>query len=667
MRSDQPITSLKGIGNASAAKMRKLGIRTVGDLVHHFPRRYEDYSRVVPIKDASPGNVTVQGEITRIHTRKTQRGRHMTTALIDDGTGALQAVWFNQPYLSRSLPRNTPVYVAGELAFAYQQYALQSPTVERMSAFPKNAARIVPVYPETDGISSKQIRSWLQHVLPVDVTDPLPRWVRDSYHLMPKQDALHGMHFPGSMEEAEQARYRLAFEELYLLLLALRSIKQETKHQTTTKLTFDAGAVQSLVDSLPFSLTDSQRKTAWRIIQDMQQDFPMNRLLQGDVGSGKTVVAAIAAAVVVSNRSQAVLLAPTSVLAEQHFATMRDILSPLDIDVALLTGATPSVERKDTLERLRTGAISVCIGTHALLEEDVVFADLGLAIVDEQHRFGVKQRNLLHTKSATTPHLLSMTATPIPRSLALTVYGDLDVSFLRDMPPGRKPVTTYVTGDDSWVYRQLREHIAQGGQIYIVCPLIEDSDTTGAKSVQAEITTLSHYLSQARIGSLHGRMKTREKSEIMRQFHHGEVDILVATTVVEVGMDVPNATAIVIEGAERFGLATLHQLRGRVGRSDAQAYCYIKPSNGTFSSARLQLMEYHNNGRLLAEKDLQLRGAGELHGERQHGVLDMRLARLSDIQLIEAVRTAVAHTPELPPQSRLARAVRRVRKQKHLN
>lgn len=667
MQLHEPVTHLKGVGNKSAHRLRKLGITTVEDLLHHFPRRYEDYSRIVPIKDARPGTVTVEGQITRIQTRKTRRGRSLTKALIDDGTAAIQAVWFNQPYLERTLPRRTKIYAAGELAFAYNQYALQAPSVERVSRFPKNAARIVPIYPETEGISSKQLRYWLQQVTSIELEDPLPEPIRRSHGLVNRTEAITRIHFPGSMEEVDQARYRLAFEELYILFLALQRIKQEASTQVAPGMTFDQEAVRSLVDNLPFSLTDSQRKSAWRIIQDMEHTHPMNRLLQGDVGSGKTVVAAIAAAVVARNGYQTVLLVPTAVLAEQHYQTIHDILTPLGIEVALLTGATSATKRKDILRRLHANEISLCVGTHALLEEEVRFADLGLIVIDEQHRFGVQQRTRLHQKASAMPHFLSMTATPIPRSLALTVYGELDISVLRDMPPGRKPVATYVATSDTWVYEQLKHIIESGGQVFVVCPLIEESDTLGVKSVEREMNILRSHLPEIRPAGLHGQMKPREKAETMQRFKEGELDALVATTVVEVGVDVPNATAIVIEGAERFGLATLHQLRGRVGRNETQAYCYLKPTDAQRSRKRLQLMEYYNDGRLLAEKDLELRGAGELYGERQHGALDMRIARLTDTELIHAARQAVSNTPETDIGPLLEEMVENKKKQKHLN
>lgn len=667
MRLGDSVTSLRGVGADVVKKLRKLGIESVNDLLHHYPRRYEDYSRIVPIKDASPGLITVKGEITHITSHRSRQGRNITKALIDDGTGGLQAVWFNQPYLSKSLPKNTPVYVSGELKFAYSSYALQSPSVERVSAFPGNAARIVPIYPETEGVSSKQLRGYIKQIFPVKVPDPLPDKIHSNYDLLTKNEALSQIHFPDSTELADRARHRLGFEELYILLLALADIKSDHQKSPAPKIEFDQATVQELVGNLPFELTESQRKCAWKIIQDMQQDRPMNRLLQGDVGSGKTVVAAIAAAVATRSGFQTAILAPTSVLAEQHYETIRGILEPLNTGVVLLTGATKGTKRQEVLKSIKTGEAGVCIGTHALLEDDVEFRNLGLAVVDEQHRFGVKQRNKLHAKAGLTPHLLSMSATPIPRSLALTVYGDMDVSLLRDMPAGRKDVITRVATNDRQVYDQLRQLIDKGSQVYVVCPLITESDTLGVKSVEQEIRMLHQKMPGVRIEGLNGRMTPKEKKAIMKRFHGGEIDILVSTTVVEVGVDVANAAAIVIEGAERFGLATLHQLRGRVGRSDKQAYCFLKPSSHQLGKKRLQLLEKYNDGLVLAEKDLQLRGAGEIYGEQQHGMLDMRLVRLTDTELIAKVQQAVSETTDSDISSDLRKLVEKRKSQKHLN
>lgn len=661
MRTTSPVTAIPGIGKTVAQKLHKLGIEMVEDLLHHLPRRYEDYSRVVEIASARPGTVTIKGEITQVHTRRTQKGRSLTEALIEDDTGSLQAVWFNQPYLARTLPKRQPVYVAGELAFAYNKYALQSPAVEPVSSFPRSAARIVPVYPETEGISSKQLRRWLEHALRVSVADPLPEAVRRQYQLPDKATALRQVHFPGTAEAAETARQRLAFEELFILLWLAREQRQSLQSQKAPSISFDTAAAQQLVGQLPFDLTDSQRGAAWRIIQDLGRSYPMHRLLQGDVGSGKTVVAAIAAATVARAGAQTVLLAPTEVLARQHQQTLQALLEPLSVPVGLLIGSQGSAEKTETKRRLASGELAVCVGTHALLETDVNYQRLALAIVDEQHRFGVKQREHLRSPGGEQPHFLSMTATPIPRSLALTLYGDLDLSRLRELPPGRQPVRTSVTTNRRQLQERMGDLLAAGEQIFVVCPLITESDTLGVASVEQEVTRLQRQFPEASVAGLHGKLPPAQKQEVMQRFHKGDIDLLVATTVVEVGVDVANASAIVIEGAERFGLATLHQLRGRVGRRGQQAYCYLVPSTPQHQTKRLQLLQTYHDGQQLAEQDLQLRGAGELYGQRQHGDLDLRIARLSDIDIIHTAQQAVAETPELPDDSPVREILKRRR------
>lgn len=655
-----PVTALAGVGREAERKLSKLGIKTIEDLLHHYPRRYDDYSRVVTIERAAPGMVTIRGKITRVHTRRTQKGKDLTEALIEDETGSLQAVWFNQPYLARSLPKNKPVYIAGELAFAYNKYALQSPAVELVSRIPRNAARIIPIYPETEGITSKQLRKWMSDALEVSVPDSLPEDVRLQYNLSGKATALANIHFPPSQEAAETARYRLAFEELFVQLWRTRQQRAHVRARSAPQVEFDEVALRELVSSLPFELTEGQRKTAWRIIQDVQRPYPMNRLLQGDVGSGKTVVAALAAAAVTRSGGQTVLLAPTEVLAAQHQRTLEALLRPLDIQIGLLTGSVSDSQKQALKQRLASGEQAVCVGTHALLEESVEFQQLALTIVDEQHRFGVEQRSRLRQSDDVHPHYLSMTATPIPRSLALTVYGDLDISTLDELPSGRQPIRTRVSSNRRQLLDHLREIIAGGEQVYVVCPLVSESDTLGTTSVEQEVKRLRDQLPKARVTGLHGQLPARDKHELMQRFHAGEVDVLVATTVVEVGVDVANATVIVIEGAERFGLATLHQLRGRVGRGGQKAYCYLVPSTPQHVSKRLKLLEHHRDGRLLAEQDLQLRGAGELHGERQHGSLDLRLAHLGDVELIRTVKQAVADIESISDNSVLwRRAARR--------
>lgn len=653
---NQPVSSLDGVGPAIASKLKKIGIESVWDLVHHYPRRYDDFSVITPIAKLKPGQVTIQGKIKRINSRRTFRRRFsITEALIDDGSGAVKAIWFNQPYLAKSLPKDTPIFAAGNLEFKHEQYALQNPVVEQISRFQKNTARIVPIYAETAGINSKQIRNLIHQVLPVvaKIPDMLPpeitrtvlareRFLHKNRSRLSKAEALRQIHFPSSTETLQQARDYLAFEELFVLILAGLVIKQEIKTETSPRIEFKEKLAVDFVKALPFKLTDGQRKAAWQILRDIDSEVPMNRLLEGDVGSGKTVVAALAATMAIANNYQVALMAPTEVLANQHLKTLLAIPA-LRSQVKLLSGSVTAKDRKDVAKRIAGGEIGLIVGTHALIQDAIRYKSLGLVVIDEQHRFGVKQRNQLKQKASKLPHLLAMSATPIPRSLALTVYGDLDISVIDELPGGRKAILTKVVTESQRqeVYKHIDGQIAAGRQVYVICPLISDSDTLGVKSVEAESERLKTGVFQKRkIGVLHGRMKHTEKQNMMNKFSRGEIDIIVSTTVVEVGVDIPNASVMLVEGAERFGLASLHQLRGRVGRGHHQSFCYVISSRDHQSLQRLQLLEQYNDGFTLAQKDLELRGPGELYGQRQHGLIDLRLAKLTDSKLIAAARNA---------------------------
>ncbi len=661
MRLSDSVKVLSGVGEVVATKLGKLGILNLEDLLLHYPRRYDDYSTIQRIADVNPGPVTVKGRINQITNRSSARGRSITEAIIEDDSGEIKAVWFNQPYLSKQLPKSTEIYASGDLAFRYQQFALQNPVVERVSTFTKDTARIVPVYPETAGLSSKQIRRMLLQVLDsVSVDDPVPEDIRSRYDLMEKNLAIKEIHFPSSNKNLASARFRLAFEELYLLLLAVKDIKSELQTAITRKVEFDTDLAREFTDRLPFELTDDQRKSAWRIIKSMNSKHPMNRLLQGDVGSGKTVVAALAALGVIRADLQVAFLAPTEILARQHFDSLKEFLDGFDVDIEILTSGVSAKKKQQIYERIRSGDALIVVGTHSLLSPEVRFKHLGLLVIDEQHRFGVEQRRLLQKSDKYMPHTLSMSATPIPRSLALTVYGDLDISSIRQMPPGRKPVKTYIKNNARALYEEIYTHINDGAQVFVVCPLIEDSDTLGVMSVEAQLKTLRKYWKDVKIATMHGRLKNEEKQSIMADFANKKIDVLISTTVVEVGVDISGANVMLVEGAERFGLATLHQLRGRVGRSGDQAYCYLKTTMTDQAKHRLSLMERYSDGFTLAEKDLELRGAGELYGLRQHGALDFKLASLSDSELIEKARSAAESTENIDIQPGLKQAITRV-------
>ena len=643
------VRGIKGVGDTAASQLGRLGIETWGDLLRHYPRRYEDYSKLVSIADVQLGAVTIAGTIEKIAARRSFRRKlTVTEAIINDGTGTVKAVWFNQPHLPKSIPEGTEVVLSGKLEFKDSNLSLSSPLWEKAEQSGANTGRILPMYPETEGLTSRQLRGYISYILPLvtesDVDDMLPAAISETHKLLSYFEALKAIHAPESSEQLEAAQHRLAFEELFMLQAASLLIKQDIQTEVAPQIHFDQELAKTFVGNLPFTLTDGQRAAAWQILQDIDNTHPMNRLLEGDVGSGKTVVAAMAASMATAQGFQVALMVPTEILARQHAASLAKLLKPLGVDVALLVASEPKAGRKITEEQLAKGQPMLVIGTQALLTGSVVLPKLGLVIVDEQHRFGVGQRQILKQKAGSLPHLLSMTATPIPRSLMLTIYGDLDISILKELPAGRKKIITKVVraADRPKVYEHIDAQITEGRQVFIVCPLIDPNDLTGAKSVKAEADRLQKTVfSHRRLATLHGKLKADEKQEIMDQFLRGELDILVSTTVIEVGVDVPNASIMLIEGAERFGLAALHQLRGRVGRGVHQAYCYLAPaSDGATSVQRLQAMERTTDGFRLAQIDLDLRGPGQIYGLRQHGTLDLRFAGLDDTELIASTRAA---------------------------
>jgi len=643
------VRSIKGVGETAATQLARLGIETWGDLLCHYPRRYEDYSQLVQIADVQLGAITIAGTIEKIAARRSfKRKLTITEAIINDGTGTVKAVWFNQPHLPKSIPEGTDVVLSGKLEFKDNNLSLSSPLWEKAERSGVNTGRILPIYPETEGLTSRQLRSWVACILPLldvqDVQEKLPQIVINKYNLISLLDALRGIHMPESSQQLEQAQHRLAFEELFMLQAASLLIKQEIQTEVAPQIHFDQALAKKFVSNLPFTLTDGQRAAAWKILQDIDNTYPMNRLLEGDVGSGKTVVAAMAASMATAHGYQVALMVPTEILARQHASSLTRLLQPLGVDVKLLVASQPKAERSNIEKELAESRPLLIVGTQALLTGSVALPKLGLVIVDEQHRFGVGQRQHLKQKAGSLPHLLSMTATPIPRSLMLTIYGDLDISILKELPAGRKKIITKIVKaiDRKSTYEHIDAQIEEGRQVFIVCPLIDPNDMSGAKSVKAEADRLQKTIFKHRkIATLHGKLKAEEKQLIMDDFVAGKIDILVSTTVIEVGVDVPNASIMLIEGAERFGLAALHQLRGRVGRGQHQAYCYLAPaSDNAVSIQRLQAMERTTDGFRLAQIDLDLRGPGQIYGLRQHGTLDLRFAGLDDTELIATTRQA---------------------------
>lgn len=633
------LVNIKGVGAKIGDQFALAGLQTVGDLINFLPRTYEDFSHITTIANIKPGKVTIKAHCEKINTRPVRRGLRITTATLADNTGKIQAVWFNQPYRETQLKSGDELFFSGEFEFNYNRYQLTNPSAELVKDMPIQTDRILPIYRSIKGLKTTVVRKILAELRPLIsmLPETLPSKIIKDENLMSRSQAILTMHFPEDIGDVDKAKERLAFEELFQLLLASQLNRQENSKLTGWNIPFNKSVVGEFVKKLPFKLTNAQRIAAWEIIQDLEKQAPMNRLLQGDVGSGKTVVAGLVACQVANCGFQTAIMAPTEILASQHADTLVKLLKPFNISVGLLTGSVKGKARKILYENIENGQVSVVIGTHALIQKSVNFHKLGFVVIDEQHRFGVDQRQELLKKSRNMPHLLAMTATPIPRSLALTVYGELDISILNELPAGRLPIKTKIWSPNSrtQLYEKIDEQLTLGRQAYVICSLIEDNPDNEIKSVQAEYVKLQNSIFKHRkIGLLHGKLKPTEKDEVMQQFSAGIFDILVSTTVVEVGVDVPNATVIMIENADRFGLSQLHQLRGRVGRSVHQSYCYLVTSTSAKPTERLREIEKSNDGFYLAEVDLKLRGPGEVYGRAQHGALNLQIATLADTKLI---------------------------------
>lgn len=645
MTLNSPVTEIKGVGNEVAKKLAVLGVKTVAELLDLYPRRYEDYSQIQAIQQIKPGQVTIRAEIKSSSGRYARRGFHITEAAASDKTGSVRLVWFNQPYRAAALKTGQEYFISGEFGLNYQRLSIINPSVELVSNFPVNTARIVPVYSETKGLKSAQIRRAIREVQPLigELPETLPGWLVSEEGLMSRAEALKQIHFPAGSEDLENARRRLGFEEVFELTLAALLNKYELMQETSVGIGFDEKLAQNFVSHLPFKLTDDQRKVVWQIYRDIQTTQPMNRLIEGDVGSGKTVVAAMAALMVLNHGFQVAFMAPTELLARQHAETIHKLLKPLGMSdrVGLLVGGLKPTQKKLAHAKIKSGDIKLVIGTHALIQEKVDMHQLGLVVIDEQHRFGVEQRKKLQAKAGHMPHVLSMTATPIPRSLALTLYGELDVSVIANKPTGRKTTKTKLVpfSERAALYESIEEELVAGRQAFVVCPLVSDSEVMPLKSAEQTFQELSKgLLTKWRLGLLHGKMKPEEKERMMSAFIAHEIDVMISTTVIEVGVDVPNATVMIVENAERFGLAQIHQLRGRVGRSEHQGNCFLILGSGQAPSRRLRLVEQSSDGFKLAEYDLELRGPGAIYGTMQHGALDLRVAKLTDTKLIAAAR-----------------------------
>jgi len=648
-----PIGEVAGVGESHRELLAGLGIETIEDLLWYLPRRWDDYSKIVPIREAKPGETfSIRGVVKQIANRRVKNGMYLTEAIVADNTGLIKAVWFNQPFLTKTLHLDDEIFLAGQIEFSFGSIQMTSPSYELVKddieEGPTHVGRIVPIYPETAGITSKWLRTKIKPLMKYmySIKDYLPETIKREEELIDLPAAIRQLHFPENSLQLKKAMERLDFDEMFLLQVTVLNARQNLAKEQAITVPYDETLIKKFIQSLPYELTTAQKKAAWDIIQDVAKNEPMNRLLQGDVGSGKTVVAAMAMADVAASGSQVALLCPTEILAKQHFAKISQLLKSVDIECGLLTGSMAKVEREALLGGIREGEIKVIIGTHAILEHDVEFWRLALAIVDEQHRFGVDQRAALKKESLSTktlPHFLSMTATPIPRTLSLTLYGDLDLSIIYEMPKGRQKVVTRIVPDEKREdsYGFIRKEIEAGRQAFVVCPLVEEKEDE-RKSVMAEYEKLAHkiFLDLA-VGYVHGQMPIADKDLAMSKFVSGETKILVSSSVIEVGVDVPNATIMIIEDAERFGLAQLHQFRGRVGRGLHQSYCLLSTSSkAEVALKRLNALVHTDDGFKLADTDLEIRGPGEFIGSRQHGLPDIKMKNLMNLELISRCREA---------------------------
>ncbi len=656
------VTVLPGVGERHAQTLARLDIETLGDMLYHFPRRYDDYTRIKPINRLWYGEeVTVIGTAESVASRNIHgRKLQIVEALVSDGTGSLRVTWFNQPWILKRIRKGTHVVLSGKIDQYLGRLTMSNPEWELLEKENLHTNRIVPVYRLTAKLTQRWLRRMMHKVVTYwapRVRDPLPQQVRQGADLLNLPEALLQAHFPDSWPKLEAARHRLAFDEIFLLQIGVLRQKREWQNLTARSFVAEDHWFSGQIEGLPFSLTSAQGRVMQQVRQDLGSGRPMNCLLQGDVGSGKTVIAALTVAIIGQQGAQSAIMAPTSILAEQHFTSLRALLAReggvlAPDEIRLMVGATPEAEKREIRSGLAEGRIKLIVGTHALIEDPVTFAALEFVVIDEQHRFGVQQRAALRTKG-TNPHLLVMTATPIPRSLSLTIYGDLDLSVMDEMPPGRIPVQTHLLfpQERERAYTLVRKQIEAGRQAFIIYPLVEETDKTEAKAAVEEHRRLQDdVFRNLKLGLLHGRLKPDEKDAVMSRFRDREYNILVSTTVVEVGVDVPNATVMVIEGANRFGLAQLHQLRGRVGRGGEQSFCLLIPQEqDDMENERLAAMVETNDGFVLAERDLEQRGPGEFLGSRQAGFSELQMAMLTDVRLIEKAREQAQIVVEADP------------------
>ncbi|MBI5753570.1 ATP-dependent DNA helicase RecG [Candidatus Peregrinibacteria bacterium] len=640
--------------------LETLGVKNVKDFLMYFPRSYTDASEFTQIIDVRTDQINViKGKLSNLFNMRTKTGVKITRGLFTDESGSIQVVWFNQPHLIKMLPRNKDIILSGKAKLSMGKISLQSPGYEIIKQYEEqiHTGRIVPVYHETEGLNSKWMREKLKPLVDewiVLFDEYMPEEILKEHNLLDYKTAIKNIHFPESDEILDKAQERLAFDELFLLQLKVLQKKwlwRSAAEPFSKKIETKSEILKDCIKSIGFELTNAQKKVIKEILEDLKQPFPMSRLIQGDVGSGKTIVAAIAALNVVKNGFQVAIMAPTEILAKQHYQTFIKVLNRFGLNIQFIAGSTTKSQKDDIVMQMKTGTVDIIIGTHSLIQEGIGFKNLGLAIIDEQHRFGVKQREIL--KSYGSPHLLNMTATPIPRTLAITIYGDQDLSIIDEMPKGRQEILTKVVPETKRIeaYRWVEDQVNKGRQAFIICPLIDESDVLQVKSVLNEFAFLSeHIFPKLKLGLLHGKLKQEEKDKIMSDFKENKINLLVSTSVIEVGIDVPNATIMLIEGSERFGLSQLHQFRGRVGRGEHKSYCFL--FTGTLSeegNKRMKAMETYSSGFKLSEIDLELRGPGEVYGVRQSGIPDLKMASLTDSKTIEKARVSAQKIIEKDP------------------
>lgn len=635
--SARSVQYLKGIGPSRYALLQKLGIHTIRDLTYFFPRRYEDRSQLTPIGQIRAGQfVSIQGNVESVRLKPLKRLKILEVS-IKDNTGEIWAVWFNQVYLKQQINEGKKIVVSGKAEMYQNRLQLPSPDYEIIDSDiddPIHVGRIIPIYALTDGLFQRSLRRVVSEMVDKKfygaVTDFLPQALREKHKLICLETALKEIHFPSSLKKLDTARQRLIYDELFLLELKLLKKTWEIKlKQNAIPLKAPPNLFENFCQNIPFALTKDQEKAIKEVSADLAQSFPMHRLLQGEVGSGKTVIAAFAMKLAATNQQQSAFLVPTEILAEQHFLTLKKFFEPQDMRIELLTASTIDVVRRDILRGVENGSINVLVGTHALLQESVGFKDLGLVVIDEQHKFGVEQRAKLMGR-APKPHLLIMSATPIPRTLGLTLFGDLNITTLRELPKGRKKISTILVSPDEihTIYDLACQFVNRGEQVYILYPLIEQSDKLEAQSAKEEYDNLSkREFKDIRVGLIHGRIPKPERDMIMEEFRNGSIKILVATTVIEVGVDNPNATLMIIHNADRFGLSQLHQIRGRIGRGSKISTCVLVSSPKTEGAEkRLEILLKSNDGFEIADADLKLRGPGEFLGFKQSGIADLKIA-----------------------------------------